>query len=100
MRPSSTTLTGIVRDNEKQIGPALENLKGVTDLLQKQDSNIRASITNLAPFYRLYANVLGSGRWFDSVITNILPPGLPAQNTTRPPGKNQQLNNGGGGATG
>ncbi|WP_328858723.1 MCE family protein [Williamsia herbipolensis] len=96
----STTLTGIVRDNEKQIGPALESLKGVTDLLQKQDQNLRDSITNLAPFYRLYANVLGNGRWFDSVITNILPPGLPAQNTTRPPNKNQQLNNGGTGATG
>lgn len=45
----STTLTGIVRDNEKQIGPALESLKGVTDLLQKQDSNIRQSILYLAP---------------------------------------------------
>ncbi|WP_045823810.1 MCE family protein [Williamsia herbipolensis] len=96
----STTLTGIVRDNEKQIGPALESLKGVTDLLQKQDQNLRDSITNLAPFYRLYANVLGNGRWFDTVVTNILPPGLPAQNTTRPPSKNPQLNNGGTGATG
>ncbi len=95
----STTLTGIVRDNEKQIGPALENLKGVTDLLQKQDGNIRGIITNLAPFYRLYANVLGSGRWFDAVVTNILPPGLPAQNTTRPPTKNRLLNGGGGEGT-
>ncbi|MBT0565879.1 MCE family protein [Williamsia sp. CHRR-6] len=96
----STTLTGIVRDNEKQIGPALESLKGVTDLLRKQDKNLRSAIINLAPFYRLYANVLGNGRWFDSVITNILPPGLPAQNTLRPPNRTRNLNIGGTEATG
>lgn len=96
----SVTLTGIVRDNEQQIGPALESLKGVTDILQRQDKNLRDSITYLAPFYRLYANVLGNGRWFDSVIKNLLPPGLPAQNTTRPPNKYRLLNNGGTEATG
>lgn len=95
----SVTLTGLVRDNEKQIGPALESLKGVTDLLQAQDKNLRDSITYLAPFYRLYANVLGDGRWFVATIRNLLIPGLPAQNTTRPPYKNRLLNNGASEAT-
>lgn len=91
----SLALTGIVRDNEAQIGPVLDSLKGVTDLLTSQNDNLRKSIQNMAPFYRLYANVLGNGRWFESVVTNLLPPALPAQNTHRPPNMQKNLNNGG-----
>ncbi|WOC11651.1 MCE family protein [Gordonia sp. MP11Mi] len=91
----SKALTGIVRDNEEQLAPALESLKGVTDLLTDQNKNLRDTITYMAPFYRLYANVLGNGRWFESTVTNLLPPALPQQNTTRPPNMDKQLNNGG-----
>ncbi|MBM7365919.1 MCE family protein [Gordonia hydrophobica] len=94
----SKALTGIVRDNEKQIGPALDSLKGVTDMLTRQNKNVRDSITYMAPFYRLYANVLGNGRWFESTVTNLLPPALPQQNTTRLPNMKKNLNNGGTGA--
>lgn len=96
----STALTGIVKDNQAQIGPALDSLKGVNELLKKQNSNLQAAITNMAPFYRLYANVLGNGRWFESVVTNLLPPALPQQNTTRLPNMQKNLNQGGTGATG
>ncbi|AZZ83916.1 ABC transporter substrate-binding protein [Gordonia alkanivorans] len=89
------SLTGIVRDNEEQIGPALDALKGVNELLQRQNQNIRDSIKYMAPFYRLYANVLGNGRWFESSVVNLLPPALPQQNTTRPPNKTLDQNNGG-----
>ena len=95
----SKALTGIVRDNEKQIGPALESLKGVTDMLTRQNKNVRESITYMAPFYRLYANVLGNGRWLEATVTNLLPPALPQQNTTRPPNMQKNLNNGGTGGT-
>lgn len=91
----SSSLSGIVADNQSQIGPALDSLKGVTDLLTKQNKNLQDTIKYMAPFYRLYANVLGNGRWFESVITNILPPALPQQNTTRPPNKTADQNNGG-----
>ncbi|MFZ2511223.1 MAG: MlaD family protein [Gordonia sp. (in: high G+C Gram-positive bacteria)] len=91
----STALTGIVKDNEKQIGPVLTSLKQVTNILTAQNENVRNSIINLAPFYRLYANVLGNGRWFESVVTNLIPPALPAQNTHRPPNATANLNNGG-----
>lgn len=94
----SKALTGIVRDNEAQIGPALDSLKGVTDMLTRQNKNLRDTITYMAPFYRLYANVLGNGRWFESTVTNLLPPALPQQNTTRPPNMQKNLNNGGTGA--
>ena len=29
------------------------------------------------PFVRVYSNVVGNGRWFDQVIVNLTPPGLP-----------------------
>ncbi|TYQ09276.1 UNVERIFIED_ORG: phospholipid/cholesterol/gamma-HCH transport system substrate-binding protein [Gordonia westfalica J30] len=90
------SLTGIVRDNEEQIGPALDALKGVNELLQRQNQNLNDSIKYMAPFYRLYANVLGNGRWFESSVVNLLPPALPQQNTTRPPNKKTlEQNNGG-----
>lgn len=91
----SKALTGIVRDNEAQLGPALDSLRGVTDMLTRQNQNVRDTITYMAPFYRLYANVLGNGRWFESTVTNLLPPALPQQNTTRPPNMTKNLTNGG-----
>lgn len=91
----SDALSGIVKDNQEQIGPTLETLKQVNKILQDQNENLKQSLTFMAPFYRLYANVLGDGRWFNSVVTNILPPALPQQNTTRLPVKNEMLNNGG-----
>ena len=92
----SDALSGIVKDNQEQIGPTLETLRQVIEILNDQNENLRQSLTYMAPFYRLYANVLGSGRWFDSVVTNILPPALPQQNTTRLPVQQKQINNGGG----
>lgn len=95
----SNALSGIVKDNQEQIGPALQSVREVAALLTKQNSNLRKTIQYMAPFYRLYANVLGNGRWFEAAVTNLLPPALPAQNTTRPPNMNKsgaaQQNNGG-----
>ncbi|GAA1479730.1 hypothetical protein GCM10009624_01700 [Gordonia sinesedis] len=91
----SNALSGIVADNREQLGPALDAFRGVTDLLKRQNDNLRKAITNMAPFYRLYANVLGNGRWFDAVVTNLLPPALPQQNTTRPPNMQENLTNAG-----
>ncbi len=91
----STSLSGIVADNQAQIGPALDSLKQVNELLKQQNQNIRDTIKYMAPFYRVYANVLGNGRWFESVVSNLLPPALPQQNTTRPPNKTKNQNNGG-----
>ncbi|WP_161928112.1 MlaD family protein [Gordonia crocea] len=91
----SKALTGIVADNQAQIGPALKSLQQVAALLTKNQANLARSIQDLAPFYRLYANVLGNGRWFESMVTNLLPPALPQQNTTRPPNKVKMFNNGG-----
>ncbi|WP_305092451.1 MCE family protein [Prescottella sp. R16] len=73
----SRELTGLVADNEEQITPALTQLQGVIDILNENQQNLDKALEYAAPFYRIYANVLGNGRWFDTVVTNLTPPGLP-----------------------
>lgn len=73
----SRELTGLVADNEEQITPALTQLQGVIDILNQNQQNVSKALEYAAPFYRIYANVLGNGRWFDTVVTNLTPPGLP-----------------------
>ncbi|MFZ2174849.1 MAG: MCE family protein [Rhodococcus sp. (in: high G+C Gram-positive bacteria)] len=73
----SQQLTGLVRDNEAAIGPALEQLHGVVQTLQANNDNLDKAMKLYEPFLRLYTNVVGNGRWFDQVVVNLLPPGLP-----------------------
>lgn len=73
----SQQLTGLVRDNEAQIGPALDQLRGVVQILQDNNDNLDRAIKLYAPFTRLYANIVGNGRWFDQAVVNLTPPGLP-----------------------
>ncbi|WP_030516285.1 MCE family protein [Nocardia sp. NRRL WC-3656] len=78
-------LSALVHDNEQQIGPALTNLKKSIDMLNDNQQNISKTLKLAAPFYGLYANVLGNGRWFDAVIVNLIPPALPEIPGNRPP---------------
>lgn len=78
-------LSALVHDNESQIGPALTNLRKAIDLLDRNQQNISKTLTLAAPFYHLYADVLGNGRWFDAVIVNLSPPALPENPSNRPP---------------
>lgn len=83
-------LTALVKDNEAQIGPALRNLSGAIDILNANQTNIAKTLQLAAPFYGIYASVLGNGRWFDAVVTNLLPPQLPEIPGDRPPVRNMQ----------
>jgi phospholipid/cholesterol/gamma-HCH transport system substrate-binding protein len=84
----ATELEVLVHDNEQQIGPALTNLLEAIDMLNDNQQNISKTLTLAAPFYGLYANVLGTGRWFDAVIVNLTPPALPEIPGDRPPIRN------------
>jgi phospholipid/cholesterol/gamma-HCH transport system substrate-binding protein len=67
-------LAGLVRDNQKQLAPALAELSGVVGLLQRNQDNLDKGIAAMAPFVRVFTNTLGNGRWFDSYIQNLLTP--------------------------
>ena len=71
----SQQLTGLVRDNEATLRPTLVQLNGVLTTLQQNSANLENGVRLLAPFIRLFNNVIGSGRWFDTFVCNLDPPG-------------------------
>ena len=68
-------VTGLVRDNRAQLAPALAQLRTVLATLQRHEQDLDAGIEAMAPFTRLFANTLGTGRWFDTYIPNFVPVG-------------------------
>lgn len=68
-------ITGLVRDNRAQLAPALAQLRTVLATLQKHEDDLDAGIQAMAPFTRVFANTLGTGRWFDTYIPNLVPIG-------------------------
>jgi len=67
-------LQGLVADNQKQLRPALEELGKVTTILQRNQDNLSEGLRSLAPFVRMFNNVIGNGRWFEGYICGLLPP--------------------------
>lgn len=72
-------LRGLVADNQKTIGPLLDNLDRILALLQNNTDNLERGISLLGPFYRVFNNVIGNGRWFDNYIENLNANGILCQ---------------------
>lgn len=69
-------VSGLVNDNNQQLKPALDQLNQVTTLLRDNQDNLARSLQNLAPFYRVFTNTLGNGRWFDTYACGVVPPNV------------------------
>ncbi len=84
----SQQLTGMIDENEEQIGPALEHLSGVVDVLVRNQRNLSRALQLLAPFVTVFSDALGNGRWFDIYLQNLVPlPAsvkFPSKNSTAP----------------
>lgn len=61
-------LTGLVRDNRRQLAPTLGKVNEVLAVLERHDKSIGDSLTQLATYVRTFTNVVGSGPWFDSIV--------------------------------
>jgi phospholipid/cholesterol/gamma-HCH transport system substrate-binding protein len=72
----SIQLEGLVADNTKTIGPLLDNLHQVLSLLQANQDSLDRGLALLAPFFRVFNNSIGNGRWFDNYICNLSPGGI------------------------
>jgi len=74
----SQELTALVRDTRADLKPALQHLDNVLDVLNRNQENLDRSLRLMAPFYRVFANTLGTGPWFDTIIKNFPPvPSIP-----------------------
>lgn len=71
----SRELTLLVRQSRADLNPALQELEGVVNLLNDNQENLDESLRLMAPFYRVFANTLGTGPWFDTIIENFPPSG-------------------------
>ncbi len=69
----SRELTLLVQQSRADLKPALSNLQGVVNVLIKNQANLDESLRLMAPFYRVFANTLGTGPWFDTWISNLPP---------------------------
>lgn len=70
----SVQLSGLVKDNQAEIGPALSRLNTVVRMLERNQASLDRSVQLMAPFVRVFTNTLGNGRWFDSYIQNLVAP--------------------------
>ena len=70
----SEQLVALTRENKATLAPALASLRGVVTVLKNNQSNLDKSLSELAPFVRLFGNNLGSGRWFDTYVYNLTDP--------------------------
>jgi phospholipid/cholesterol/gamma-HCH transport system substrate-binding protein len=66
-------LRGLATDNQAQIGPALDQLQGVLNLLNKNAENITQAIAGLHRYALGLGDVVGGGPWFYAYIQNIVP---------------------------
>lgn len=72
----SLQLEGLVHDNQKTIGPLLDQLHKVLQLLEANQQSLDQGLSLLGPFYRVFNNTIGNGRWFDNYICNLSVPGI------------------------
>jgi phospholipid/cholesterol/gamma-HCH transport system substrate-binding protein len=69
----SIELTRLVKSTRADLKPALDHLDNVVNVLLKNQENLDNSLRLMAPFYRVFANTLGTGPWFDTYIQNLPP---------------------------
>ena len=70
----SEQLIALVRENRATLAPALAKLHNVVLVLKANQDNIDKAIPRLASFTRVFANNLGNGRWFDTIVQNLSSP--------------------------
>ncbi|GAA4139693.1 MCE family protein [Actinomadura keratinilytica] len=66
-------VNALIKENEAQLRPMLDNLERVNKILLRNQDNLDRIIKLYAPFARQFADVTGSGRWFDAYLQNLLP---------------------------
>ncbi|GAA2106395.1 MCE family protein [Actinomadura alba] len=85
-RALASELSGLVADNNAQLGPTLRALNQVTTVLHRNQKNLDRALALAGPYYRLVGNTLGNGRWFDTYLCGLVPPSYLPPGTAPDPG--------------
>ena len=64
-------LSGLVQDNEAQLGPALDKLEGVSDLLIRNIDDIDLGLRRIVPYSTALSEAVASGPWFNAFVSNL-----------------------------
>ncbi|WP_333618444.1 MCE family protein [Dietzia sp.] len=73
----SIQLSGLVQDNEAQLGPTLEKVDKVSDLLIRNKDDIDMGIRRMNPYATALGEAVASGPWFNAYISNLSLPQYP-----------------------
>ncbi|MFL0580134.1 MCE family protein [Dietzia sp. 179-F 9C3 NHS] len=64
-------LSGVVQDNEAQLGPALDKLENVSDLLIRNRDDLDLGLRRIVPYATALSEAVASGPWFNAYISNL-----------------------------
>ncbi|WP_030173347.1 MCE family protein [Spirillospora albida] len=69
----SQQVNALIRENQAQLKPMLDNLEKVNRILLKNQNNLDLILQRFGPFARQFSDVTGTGRWFDAWLQNLIP---------------------------
>jgi len=64
-------LSGLAKDNQKQLGPALDELDKAISFLNDRKQELSDTIKNYGPYASILINIIGTGPWFDAYVPNF-----------------------------
>lgn len=70
---ASRQLSGLVADNRTQLGPALDKLNGVLEILDKHKQGLQKTLGLIRRYAMSFGEVLGSGPFFKASLVNLIP---------------------------
>ncbi|MCA1004949.1 MCE family protein [Rhodococcus hoagii] len=69
----SRQLSGLVQENQAQMGPTLDKLNQATAVLQRNKQNIADALDGLGPYIGALGETVASGPYFKAYVSNVLP---------------------------
>jgi phospholipid/cholesterol/gamma-HCH transport system substrate-binding protein len=64
-------LRGLARDNAAEIGPALQQVDDLLDMLIRKEGQLKATLHAVGPYSAILGNIIGTGPWFDAYVFNL-----------------------------
>ncbi|GAC1591491.1 MAG: hypothetical protein NVS3B21_10080 [Acidimicrobiales bacterium] len=70
----SAQLKGVVGENEATIGPALDQLNQIVNVLNANKASLQGALTGLNGYATAFGEAVSTGPWFDAYIQNLTAP--------------------------